>query len=347
MHGMATEITTERLILRDPEPSDAPALAARRSDPDVARYQSWNVPFPIEEAESMVTHAPGLSGLVVDEWSMVTVAERDADKTVVGDIAVLLTWDGRVADIGYTFASEHWGKGYAAEAVAAMVRWLFEERAVERVAAGLNPDNVASAMVLERTGFEFEGRKIQAYWTDDGAVSDDAFYGVTRTMWEDWLGRPTGPATDVRLVEIDATNYRAVRALRTHKSQERLVSPVINSFADAQFPEPENGHPVVPWMRAVEADGEFVGFVMVAVTTEHHEEPYLWRLLVDRRHQRRGIGRRVLDLVVDECRARGDRTLMVSWVDGKGSPRPLYERYGFVPTGEIEHGEVVARLVID
>ena len=201
MQGMATEITTERLVLRDPVPADAAALAARRSDPEVARHQSWEAPFSLERAEPMVTDASGLSGLVVDEWSMVTVAERDG--AVVGDIAVLLTWDGRVADIGYTFASEHWGKGYAVEAVEAVVRWLFEERAVERVAAGLNPENVASAMVLERTGFEFEGRKIQAYWTDDGTVSDDAFYGMTRKMWEAWTARPTGPPTDVRLVEIE------------------------------------------------------------------------------------------------------------------------------------------------
>ncbi len=345
MLGMATEITTERLILRDPRPGDAPALAARRSDPDVARYQSWQTPFTLEQAEPMVSHSAGLSGLVVDEWSMVTVTDQDG--TVVGDIAVLLSWDGRVADIGYTFASEHWGRGYAAEAVGGIVRWLFEERAVERIAAGLNPENIASAMVLERNGFQFEGQKVQAYWTDDGVVSDDAFYGMTRSTWESWLARPTTSAQSVRLVEIDDTNYRAVRALRTHRSQESFVSPVINSFSDAQFPEPEDGHPVVPWMRAVEADGELAGFVMVALSSEHHEEPYLWRLLVDRVHQRRGIGRRVLDLVVEECRARGDRTLAVSWVDGKGSPRPLYERYGFVPTGEIEDGEVVARLVLE
>lgn len=339
---MATEITTERLILRDPVAGDAEALAARRSDPEVARYQSWQTPFSLEQAESMVTESPGLSGLVVDEWSMVTVTAKDG--TIVGDIAVLLSWDGRVADIGYTFASEHWGRGYAAEAVGGMVRWLFEERAVARVAAGLNPDNVASAMVLERNGFQFEGRKIQAYWTDDGVVSDDAFYGMTREMWEAWTARPTDAPTDVRLVEIDHTNSRAIEKLATHKSQERFVAKVVESYGDASFPRPENGHPVVPWLRGVEADGDYVGFVMLAMSTEHHDEPYLWRLLIDRRHQRRGIGRRVLDLVVDDLRARGDRTLAVSWVDGKGSPRPLYERYGFVPTGEIDDGEVVARL---
>ena len=63
------------------------------------------------------------------------------------------------------------------------------------------------------------------------------------------------------------------------------------------FPESIDGAPVVPWMRAIEADGELVGFVMLAITTEAHPEPYLWRFLIDRMHQRRGIGSAALDLV--------------------------------------------------
>jgi|GEM_PF-6096511 len=84
-----------------------------------------------------------------------------------------------------------------------------------------------------------------------------------------------------------------------------------------------------------------------ALTTEAHREPYLWRLLIDRMHQRRGIGRQVLDLLVEECRAWGDQSLMVSWADGPGSPRPFYEAYGFVPTGDIVDEEIEARLLID
>ncbi|MBA2317379.1 MAG: GNAT family N-acetyltransferase [Euzebyales bacterium] len=41
------------------------------------------------------------------------------------------------------------------------------------------------------------------------------------------------------------------------------------------------------------ADQEIVGFVRLALRTPHHPEPYLWRLLIDRLHQRRGLGHRV------------------------------------------------------
>ena len=83
---------------------------------------------------------------------------------------------------------------------------------------------------------------------------------------------------------------------------------------------------------------------MLAAVTEHHPEPYLWRLLIDRRHQRRGIGDRVLALLVDRLRAEGSSSLLVGWVPGPGGPAPFYLERGFVPTGEVDDGEIEARL---
>jgi diamine N-acetyltransferase len=122
---------------------------------------------------------------------------------------------------------------------------------------------------------------------------------------------------------------------------------MFSSFADALFPEVVDGSPLLPWMRAVVADGEIAAFVMLALTTEHHPEPYLWRLLVDRLHQRRGIGGRVLDLVAEECRRMGDETLLTSWGEGKGSPRPFYLSHGFEPTGRIIDGETEGRRLLN
>ena len=72
--------------------------------------------------------------------------------------------------------------------------------------------------------------------------------------------------------------------------------------------------------------------------------PYLWRLLIDRRHQRRGIGDRVLSLLVARLRAEGHESLLVSWHPGPGGPEPFYLARGFVPTGEVDEDEIVARL---
>jgi GNAT superfamily N-acetyltransferase len=147
----------------------------------------------------------------------------------------------------------------------------------------------------------------------------------------------------VRLVEVTTENVGPVTRLRTHKTQESFVATMADTFVDALFPEIIDGAPVVPWLRAVFADGELVGFVMLALHTEHHSEPYLWRLLIDRLHQRRGIGERVVDLVAEECRRMGDKTLVTSWTEGKGSPRPFHVRNGFEPTGNLIDGETEGR----
>jgi diamine N-acetyltransferase len=133
-------------------------------------------------------------------------------------------------------------------------------------------------------------------------------------------------------------------ALRVHHSQERLVAPVAVSLAEALVAPVEQGSVVDPWYRAVLADGAVVGFVMLARSGPDDPEPYLWRLLIDRLHQCRGIGATVVGLVADDVRSRGTTGLTVSWMPGKGSPEPMYLRLGFEPTGEIDDGEIVARL---
>ena len=73
---------------------------------------------------------------------------------------------------------------------------------------------------------------------------------------------------------------------------------------------------------------------------------YLWKLLIDARHQRRGYGTAALDLVAEYFRARpGVEVMWTSAGQGEGSPIPFYERYGFERTGEIVFDdEVLLRL---
>jgi diamine N-acetyltransferase len=72
---------------------------------------------------------------------------------------------------------------------------------------------------------------------------------------------------------------------------------------------------------------------------------FLWRLLIDRRHQRKGYGTAALDAIVEYVRGRpGGDTLFVSAAQGDGGPQPFYEGYGFLSTGQVVDDEVVLRL---
>jgi RimJ/RimL family protein N-acetyltransferase len=335
-------LRTPRVLLRPVRNADAAALTERRNDPDVARFQDWTVPYPAERAEQMIAELTELPGPTPDEWFMVTVADP-ADTVVHGDLVVHLSANGRTAELGYTLAREAWGRGIAVEAVSALVDYLFEQLDVTRVEGRLHPDNVASAMVLERAGMLFEGHLRLSYWIGDDN-SDDWVYGMIRSDWESWRDRPRGRPRAVELVEITDAMLPDVLLLRTHRSQERLVAPVAKSLAQALIPPIEHGVPVEPWYRAIVADDVIVGFVMLARSGPGEPDPYLWRLVVDRLHQRRGVGASVVELVAAQCRGWGDTGLKVSWVPGKGSPEPMYLGLGFVPTGEVDDGEIVARL---
>jgi RimJ/RimL family protein N-acetyltransferase len=337
-------ISTGRLLLREVRPSDAPALAERRSDPDVARYQNWLTPYPLERAEAMIAELTELDGPTDDEWWMLTVADA-SDTEVFGDLVVHLTNTGRTAEVGYTLARRAWGHGYAVEATGALVEYLFGTVGVTRVEAMLHPDNPASAMVLERVGLLFEGHKRSSFWLGD-ENSDDWLYGTTRSDWDTWRRRPRHRPERVELVEVTRDDLDAVLALATHRSQQRFVEPVATCLAEALVPPAGDGDNVTTWYRAVLADGDPVGFLTVGRPPSGDQPPYLWRLLVDRLHQRRGIGSAAIALVADECRAWGAVELAVSWLPGKGSPEPFFLDTGFVPFGTAEDGRVDARLIL-
>jgi diamine N-acetyltransferase len=71
---------------------------------------------------------------------------------------------------------------------------------------------------------------------------------------------------------------------------------------------------------------------------------FLWRLLIDKRHQRRGYGREALREVIELVRGAGATELFTSYQPGDGEPWPFYERFGFVPTGEMDDTEFVLKL---
>jgi diamine N-acetyltransferase len=146
----------------------------------------------------------------------------------------------------------------------------------------------------------------------------------------------------VALRPLSESNRQAIEALRVSASQERFVSSVAESLAEAaEHP----GARALYW--AIYADDTPVGFVMIAddVDGSDYVPHYLWKLLIDERHQRQGFGTATLDLIVEYFRGRpGVEVLTTSAGQGDGSPIAFYERYGFERTGDVSDGEVVLQL---
>ena len=333
---------TDRLTIRSMHLSDAAVVAAYRADPEVSALQDWPLPYTQEMFSERFERRQALGPL--DDFSHGTNVAIELDGAVVGDLYVSLV-DG-IAEVGWTLATHAQGKGIATEAAGALIEMLFNQLGAHRVHAALHPDNIPSMRLCEAIGLVYERVTKLTFLGRNGEWEDDAHYAITRDEWAEWAARPRHEPTEVTLVEITPDDAHLWGRLVTDRSQERFVSPMLRSFRDALFPEVVDGAPVVPWLRGVMANGERVAFVMLAEVTAHHPEPYLWRLLVDRRHQRRGIGRRTLAVLTDQLRAEGHATLLTSWGEGPGSPRRFYERLGFVPTGRVVDDETEARLIL-
>ena len=168
-------LTTDRLVLRRFRPDDAEVLAGYRSDPAVARYQSWETPYPVRKAqyaiETMAAADPAQPG-----WFQFAV-ELTAERVLIGDVGVNLHDNLMQADLGYTFAPRWQGRGYATEAVRAVLDHLFRVQGLHRVSAECDARNLASARLLERTGFHREGLLRRHTWIK-GEWTDDLLYGL-------------------------------------------------------------------------------------------------------------------------------------------------------------------------
>jgi diamine N-acetyltransferase len=126
-------------------------------------------------------------------------------------------------------------------------------------------------------------------------------------------------------------------ALETTEEQKNFVASNALSIAQAYF-EPSAE------FRAIYAGEEPVGFIMWRMRKDE-AAPFLWRFMIDRRHQGQGYGRSALQLLIAHLRLQGHREFDLSFVPGDGGPEPFYAALGFRRTGEtLPNDECVMRL---
>lgn len=143
---------------------------------------------------------------------------------------------------------------------------------------------------------------------------------------------------EVALLEITAKTLPAILALELGPQQGDYIASNAVSIAEAHF---EPG----AWFRGVYSGGAPVGFVMLfnpTIPGAEANDPIaltdivLWRLMIDRRHQQRGLGRATLDEVRRYIPLIGDfRRLLTSFIPGPASPAGFYLSYGFTKTGRL------------
>lgn len=143
-------LETERLVLRAARLGDAKAIAALANDRRIAE-NTRRIPHPytVSDAEHFITAA----GTARSETALLVTLR---DGTPIGACGLGLL-DGTVPELGYWLGVPFWGKGYATEAVRAVIDHAFTELDHSALQAGARVTNPASRRVLEKCGFQWTG----------------------------------------------------------------------------------------------------------------------------------------------------------------------------------------------
>ncbi|MCC6808119.1 MAG: GNAT family N-acetyltransferase [Deltaproteobacteria bacterium] len=144
-------LETQRLILRRPQLADAAAMFERfTSDPSVTRFMSWATHATVDDTLAYLRFAT--AGWVQNEDFSYLVFARD-DLRLLGSTGLHPESKAELFT-GYVFARDAWGKGFATEALSAMLELAPSVRTVRSVSATCAIDHAASIRVMEKCGMQ-------------------------------------------------------------------------------------------------------------------------------------------------------------------------------------------------
>ncbi|MGN1084500.1 MAG: GNAT family N-acetyltransferase [Lachnospiraceae bacterium] len=177
-HKGTKRLETDRLILRRFIPEDAESMYHNwASDPEVSKYLTWPTHPNVEVTKSLVNDwITRYENPEYYNW----VIELKENGEAVGNISVVeIKEKVDAAVIGYCMGQAWWGRGIMPEALTEVMRYLFDEVGMNRVAACHDANNPKSGRVMQKAGMKYEGILRGAGRNNQGIV-DEVWYGLLK-----------------------------------------------------------------------------------------------------------------------------------------------------------------------
>jgi len=174
-------LTTERLIIRDPLPTDIDGWHRLLSDAETMYYLQDILTKTLEESKHNLDIAVAESQSASREKYFLAIEDKESGAFVgtVGYTVIQITPVGKVVGAGYFMLPEYHGRGYMTEALSEVIRFAFEDNNVYRVNTGCLADNHASEKVMQKCGMVKEA-EYKAYTWHDGRMRDRVEYRLLR-----------------------------------------------------------------------------------------------------------------------------------------------------------------------
>ena len=180
-------IETERLQIRNLKATDLGDFHFYRSNPEVTKYQGFDV-FNIEQASEFIQEQLDKEFGKPGEWVQYAIENKKTGK-LIGDCAIKLDqYDIRIAEIGITISHKEQKNGYAKETLIAIVNYLFAIEDFHRVTEIVDAENTASIQLLKSVGFKQEGHFIENIFFK-GKWGSEFQYAMLRKEWEELNSR--------------------------------------------------------------------------------------------------------------------------------------------------------------
>lgn len=172
------ELHSERLVLKRISKEYAQDFLALRSHPEVMRYIERPRPSSIEEVEAWIDL---MDAAIAKSESVAWMMIQKDDNKLLGTIGYWrMKKEHFRAEIGYMMFPQYWGQGLMSEAMNLALDYAFNQMGMHSIEADINPDNEASAKILERNGFVKEGHFHESfYW--NGKFLDAAIYSLLKS----------------------------------------------------------------------------------------------------------------------------------------------------------------------
>lgn len=159
--------------------SDKAAVAEYLSDRDI-HLNTLTIPYPYTEADAELWIRKRLEH-TQRVGQDVSFAIRNADDKMIGAVGADNLEPGMdyKAEIGYWLAKPYWGRGIMTDAVGAFIEYAFDEFQLEKLVAHVFDLNTGSTRVLEKNGFQLEGR-LRKHYLKNGGMVDARVYGLLK-----------------------------------------------------------------------------------------------------------------------------------------------------------------------
>jgi ribosomal-protein-alanine N-acetyltransferase len=176
LHTFPT-LETERLILRQLAATDAQDSFLFLSDEETMRYYDPAPMTQLEQAEkSIERHRRRFAQHEALRWGIILKGEN----RVIGNCGYSWDVDNRHAVLSYILSKHYWNKGIMTEALTAIIQFGFEHIHLHRIEAQVAYPNLASARLLEKLGFQEEGRLRDRQYANNQFV-DEVIFALINT----------------------------------------------------------------------------------------------------------------------------------------------------------------------